>query len=133
MANVTDPIADMLTRLRNGQRAKHQFVRVPGSKMKLAIAEILKKYGYVAEVKWRDEGAQGAIDIELKYDRDDRPLITNIQRVSKSSRRVYVGVNDVPQVLNGLGISILSTSRGVLSDREAKAQNVGGELVCTVY
>ena len=133
MANVTDPIADLLTRVRNGQQAKHQFVRVPGSKMKLAIAEILKKYGYIENVKWRDEGAQGAIDIELKYDRDGKPLITNLKRVSKPSRRVYVGVNDVPPVLNGLGISILSTSKGVISDREAKAQNVGGELVCTVY
>ena len=133
MANVTDPVADLLTRLRNAQQAKHQFVRVPGSKMKLAIAEILKKYGYVESVKWRDEGPQGAIDIELRYDRDSRPMITNLKRISKPSRRVYVGAGEVPPVLNGMGISILSTSKGVISDREAKAQNVGGELVCSVY
>lgn len=133
MSNITDPIADMLTRIRNGQHAKHQFVRVPGSKMKLAVAEILKKYGYIENVKWRDEGPQGAIDVELKYDRDDKAIITNIKRVSKPSRRVYVGSQEIPPVLNGLGISILSTSKGIVSDREAKAQNVGGELICTVY
>ncbi len=133
MSKITDPIADMLTRIRNGQQAKHASVRIPGSKMKLAIAEILKKYGYIESVTWRDEGPQGQIDVELRYDKDKLPMIKNITRVSRSSRRVYVGVGEIPKVLNGLGISVLSTSKGVISDRDAKAQHVGGEIICTVY
>ncbi len=133
MSKITDPIADMLTRIRNGQQAKHAHVRIPGSKMKLAIAEILQKYGYIESVAWRDEGPQGQIDVALRYDKDKMPMIKNITRVSKSSRRVYVGVGNIPKVLNGLGISIISTSKGVVSDREARAQNMGGEIICSVY
>lgn len=133
MAVIQDPIADMLTRIRNGQMAGHASLTLPGSKMKLAIAKILSQYGYVGEVEWLDEGYQGAIRIELKYDERNRPLIKNLTRISKPSRRQYVGVDEIPQVLNGLGLAILSTSRGVLADREARAAKVGGELVCTVY
>ena len=133
MAVLQDPIADMLTRIRNGQLAGHASTTVPGSKMKLAIAKILSQYGYVGEVQWLDEGPQGAISIELRYDENNRPLIRHLQRVSKPSRRQYVGVDEIPPVLNGLGLAILSTSRGLLADREARAEKVGGELVCTVY
>ncbi len=133
MANVTDPIADMLTRIRNGQLARHAQVVLPGSKIKLAIANILSEVGYVGEVRWSDEGPQGQISIGLKYDRDDAPMIRNLKRVSKPSRRVYVGAQDIEPVLNGLGVAILSTSKGVITDRDARAANVGGELLCTVY
>jgi small subunit ribosomal protein S8 len=133
MAVTHDPIADMLSRIRNAQMARHASVEIPGSKMKLAIAEILSQYGYVGDVAWSDEGPQGKIFISLKYDADDEPMIKKMQRVSKPSRRRYVGVDEIPPVLNGLGVMILSTSRGVLSDREARAENVGGELVCSVY
>ena len=133
MSKSTDPISDLLTAIRNGQSARHGVVRVPASKVKLAIAQQLSKFGYVGDVKKVDEGPQGLVEIELRYDNDGRALITNIQRESKPSRRVYVGVGEIPRVLNGLGLAILSTSRGVISDREAKANNVGGEILCTVY
>lgn len=133
MGMVTDPIADMLTRIRNGQMAQHAQVEMPGSKQKLAIAKILEQYGYVGDVTWSDEGHQGTLRIGLKYDRNGTPLIRSLKRISKPSRRQYVGVSEIPKVLNGLGIAILSTSHGVIADREARAANVGGEIVCTVY
>lgn len=133
MSNVTDPIADMLTRIRNAQIARHAQVVLPGSKIKLAIAKILSEVGYVGEVRWSDEGYQGHIEIDLKYDREDAPMIRNLKRVSKPSRRVYVGAQEIEPVLNGLGLAILSTSKGVLSDKDARAANLGGELLCTVY
>lgn len=133
MAVIQDPIADMLTRIRNGQLAGHASVTIPGSKVKLAIAQILSQYGYVGDVEWRDEGYQGVLEVALRYDEQNRPLIRKLQRVSKPSLRQYVGVDEIPKVLNGLGLAVLSTSRGVLADREARAQNVGGELLCTVY
>lgn len=133
MANVTDPIADMLTRIRNAQLARHAQVVLPGSKVKQAIANILSELGYVGEVRWIDEGPQGKIEIDMKYDRDDAPMIRNLKRVSKPSRRVYVGAKEIEPVLNGLGVAILSTSKGVITDRDARAANVGGELLCTVY
>jgi small subunit ribosomal protein S8 len=133
MAVIQDPIADMLTRIRNGQHAQHAQVIVPGSKLKLAIAKILSQYGYVSDVEWIDEGPQGAVRIGLKYDNNGRGLIRKIQRVSKPSRRRYVGAGDIAPVLNGLGLAVLSTSRGVIADREARAENIGGELLCTVY
>jgi small subunit ribosomal protein S8 len=123
----------MLSRVRNAQLARHASVTIPGSKMKLAIGKILSQYGYVGEVEWIDEGPQGLIRIGLKYDADGEPMIRKLQRVSKPSRRQYVGVDEIPPVLNGLGVMIMSTSRGVISDREARAENVGGELVCSVY
>lgn len=131
--NTSDPIADMLTRIRNGLTARHKEVVVPGSKVKLAVAKILEKYGYVSGVEWSDEGPQGAITITLGYDREDDPLIRNVRRWSKPSRRVYVGVDEIPEVLNGLGLAILSTSKGVLTGKEARAANVGGEILCSVY
>ena len=133
MNTTNDPIADMLTRLRNAQLARHARVEMPGSKMKLAIARILQTRGYVGEVTWSDEGPQGSLAIELRSDRGDDPLIRCVKRESRPARRVYVGVNEIPKVLNGLGVAILSTSKGVLSDDEARAAKVGGELLCTVY
>jgi small subunit ribosomal protein S8 len=133
MGVVQDPIADLLTRIRNGQMAGHAEVVVPASKIKFEIAKILKNYGYVADVSRIDEGPQGTIAITLKYDRNNEAVIRDLKRVSKPSRRVYVRVDEIPQVLNGLGVAILSTSKGVLGDREARAANVGGELLCTVY
>lgn len=129
----TDPIADLLTRIRNAQLARHAELVMPGSKLKLAIAQILSKQGYVGEVSWIEEAPQGKLRIALKYDENDQPIIRNIKRISKPSRRVYVQVGDIPSVLNGLGISILSTSRGVITGGEAQALNVGGELLCSVY
>lgn len=133
MANVADPISDFLTRIRNAQMADFAHVVIPGSKMKLEMAKILERTGYVGEVQWSDEGPQGKIDITLKYDQDEKPMITSLKRVSKPSRRVYVGVDEIPKVLNGLGIAVLSTSRGVMTDKEARAANVGGEWVCSIY
>jgi small subunit ribosomal protein S8 len=133
MAVIQDPIADMLTRIRNAQGAKHASCEMPGSKLKLAVAKILSQYGYVGDVEWLDEGPQGAVRIGLRYDNDGVPLIRKLQRISKPSRRRYVGAGQIPPVLNGLGLAVLSTSRGVISDREARAENIGGELLCTVY
>lgn len=133
MFNTSDPIADLLTRIRNGQMAEHAKVTIPGSKIKFAISQILEKYGYIKSTTWVDEGYQGQIVVELGYDSKNVPLIREIKRISKPSRRVYVGVDEIPQVLNGLGLAMLSTSKGVISGREAKAANLGGELLCTVY
>lgn len=133
MAFVNDPIADLLTRIRNAQTARHADVVLPGSKIKLEVAKRLAQYGYVESVQWIEEGYQGQIRIVLKYDNNNEPIIRELRRISKPSRRIYVGVQDIPQVLNGLGIAILSTSRGVMSDREARANHIGGELLCSVY
>ncbi len=133
MAKVTDPISDLLTRVRNGQMARHAQVSIPGSKMKFEMTKILSQTGYVESTQWLDEGPQGTIRVKLRYDSNNKPIIRSIKRVSKPSRRVYVGVSEIPEVLNGLGISILSTSRGLLTDRQARAANVGGELLCSVY
>ena len=133
MANTSDPISDFLTRLRNAQTAQHVKVSMPGSKMRLGLAEILQRHGYVSSAAWRAEGPQGFVDIELRYDDDNRPMIMSLKRVSKPSRRVYVRTDEIPEVLNGLGIAILSTSKGLLTDKEARAAQVGGELLCEIY
>jgi small subunit ribosomal protein S8 len=133
MAYTTDPIADLLARIRNAQLANHAHVVLPASNVKLAIAKLLSTYGYVKAVDVIEEKPQNKIRIELAYDDKQLPMIKEIKRVSKPSRRVYVGAQEIPRVLNGLGVAILSTSKGVLSDREARAAHVGGELLCTVY
>lgn len=125
---MVDPIADMLARLRNAHQALHQKVAVPRSKMKLAICEILKSEGYIQDYS----AAERDITVELKYE-GGTALIAGMKRVSKPGRRVYVGASDIPSVQNGLGICVLSTSRGVLAGGEAKAQNVGGELLFEVW
>ena len=133
MFTTSDPIADLLTRIRNAQLAKLAEAHVPGSKIKLAVAKILADHGYIKSASWSDEGPQGTIVIELAYDSKNKGLITSLKRISKPSRRVYVGVGEIPEVLNGLGLAVLSTSKGVISGKQARTANVGGELICTVY
>jgi small subunit ribosomal protein S8 len=132
---VNDPVGDMLTRLRNASRARHDKVVIPHSKLKLEVIKVLKDEGYLGEyvVHTQDGSPQSELTVQLKYGPDRAPAITGIRRVSKPGLRRYVGVNDIPQVLGGMGISILSTSRGILVDSEARKQKVGGELLCTVY
>lgn len=130
---VSDPIADMLTRIRNGLKAKFPKVDVPASKLKLEIARILKDEGYILNYKIVDEGSHKAIRVYLKYSETGQPAITNLERVSKPGCRVYVGCREIPKVLGGLGISILTTPKGVMTGKEARRQNVGGELLCKVY
>ncbi|WP_022660825.1 30S ribosomal protein S8 [Paucidesulfovibrio longus] len=126
--SVVDPISDMLSRVRNAYAAYHKGVDIPTSKMKQAIAGILKDQGYVSDFTVDEKN----INIQLKYS-DGKPLISGLRKVSKPGRRVYVGASDIPQVQNGLGICILSTSRGVLEGAQARAENVGGELLCEIW
>jgi small subunit ribosomal protein S8 len=126
-----DPIADMLTRIRNAQRADKQSVTMPSSKLKVAIARVLKDEGYIEQFAVREADNKAQLDIELKY-YAGRPVIERIERVSKPGLRIYKGVNDIPQVMHGLGIAIVSTSHGVMTDRKARAQGIGGELLCYV-
>jgi small subunit ribosomal protein S8 len=129
----TDPIGDMLTRIRNASSARHEKVLVPRSRLKIRIAEVLKEEGFIKDFTVHQDGAQGAITILLKYSADREPAISDIKRVSKPGLRRYVPNDSIPRVLNGMGIAILSTSKGVMADREARKQKVGGELICTVW
>jgi small subunit ribosomal protein S8 len=130
----TDPIGDMLTRVRNASSARHEKVLVPASNLKARIAEVLKAEGFILDfVLHKDDSHQGAITILLKYGQDREPAISDIKRVSKPGLRRYVDTGQIPRVLNGMGIAILSTSKGVMVDREARKQKVGGELICTVW
>ncbi len=131
---IYDPIADLLTRLRNGVRAKHNRVIIePLSKIKLGILEILKKEGFIEDYKVISKERGGKCEVVLKYDEGGTPLISDLQRVSKPSRRVYVGKDKIPWVKNGLGIAIVSTSQGLMTDREARRKGVGGELLLIVW
>jgi small subunit ribosomal protein S8 len=130
----TDPVGDMLTRIRNASSARHEKVLVPASRLKLRIAEVLRDEGFIKDfVVHKDDKKQGAITIVLKYSTDREPAISDIKRVSKPGLRRYVATGNIPRVLNGMGIAILSTSRGLMVDREARKQKVGGELICTVW
>jgi small subunit ribosomal protein S8 len=129
----TDPIGDMLTRIRNASSARHEKVLVPKSRLKIRIAEVLKDEGFIKDFVVHQDGVQGAISILLKYSADREPAISDIKRVSKPGLRRYVPTGSIPRVLNGMGIAILSTSKGVMADREARKQKVGGELICTVW
>jgi small subunit ribosomal protein S8 len=129
---MTDPIADMLTRLRNAGQAGHRWADMPVSKLKVEIARILKENHYVFDFKVLDDGRHGVLRVYLKY-HEGQPIIRHLERVSKPGRRQYVGAGDVPRVRNGLGMAILSTSRGVLSDRGARKEGVGGELLALVW
>lgn len=128
----SDPVADMLTRIRNATRVRAREVQMPASNLKLGIAKVLQQEGYVTGVDRIDNGRDGVLRIHLKYGPFGEPVISDIKRESKAGRRDYRGVRDLPRVLNGLGIAIVSTSQGVLSDRECKERNIGGELICTV-
>ncbi len=132
MSAVTDPIADMLTRIRNGIQARHPRVDMPSSKLKAEVARILKEEGYIGNYKVADEGKKKVLKVFLKYGNDGASAIAHLDRVSKPGRRVYVGMNGVPRVLGGLGVSILTTPRGVLTGKAARKAGVGGEVLCTV-
>ena len=131
--NTTDPIADMLTRIRNANSAKHKTVDVPNSKMKTAIAEILFKEGYIKSFELINDETQGIIRITLKYDEKGTRVIDGIKRISKPGLRVYAGKEELPRVLNGLGIAIISTSKGLKTDKEAREAGIGGEVLAYIW
>lgn len=130
---LNDPVADMLTRVRNAQQAGHRRVDMPISKLKVQIARILTENHFIQAFKVLDDGHHGVLRLYLKYTEEDRPVIRSLERVSKPGRREYVGKDGIPWVRAGMGIAILSTSRGVLTDREARAEGVGGEVLARVY
>ncbi len=129
----TDPIADMLTRVRNAINARHPKVDVPASKLKTEIARVLKEEGYIANYKVAEEGAKKTIKIYLKYGTNNAPVISTIERVSRPGCRVYVGQREIPRVLGGLGINILTTPRGVMTGRDAHRERTGGEILCRIW
>ena len=130
---MTDPIADMLTRIRNASNAKHNKVKIPSSNIKRAIAAILLEEGYINKVEYIEDSKQGMLEITLKYDEDKMKVISGIKRISKPGLRIYASKEEIPKVLNGLGIAIMSTSKGVMTDRNARKTNVGGEVLCYVW
>ena len=126
---MTDPIADMFTRIRNGGKAKFDKVEMPSSNAKVNIAKILKDSGYIKDFSISEDNKQGILHVCLKYDAENISVFTEIKRISKPSRRVYVNKNKIPQIKNGLGIAIISTSKGILTDKDAREQNIGGEVI----
>lgn len=130
---ITDPVADMLTRIRNANTAKHESVDVPASNLKKAIAKILLDEGYIKSYEIVEDGTQGIIRIQLKYLAGKEKVISGLRRVSKPGLRVYAGADELPQVLRGLGIAIISTSKGIMTDKKARAQHVGGEVLAFVW
>ena len=132
MSAISDPVADYLTRIRNAQKARHPYTDVPASKLKRAMTQILMDKGYVKNYLNVDDGKQGLIRIYLKYERGGRPVIQELKRVSKPGLRRYAGADALPRVMNGLGIAILSTSQGVMTDKEARRAGIGGEVLATV-
>lgn len=130
---MSDPIADMLTRIRNANMVRHEKLEVPASNLKKEIAEILKREGFIRDVEYVEDSKQGIIRIFLKYGQDNERVINGLKRISKPGLRVYAKSNEVPKVLNGLGVALVSTSQGVLTDKEARAKQVGGEVVAYVW
>jgi small subunit ribosomal protein S8 len=130
---MTDPIADMLTRIRNGLSAKHSSVEMPLSKMKLEIAKIMKNEGFVKNYKVNQDDKQGMLKVMLKYDENETSAICEVKRVSKPGRRVYTDVDSIPKIKNGLGVAVISTSKGILTDKQARNENVGGEVLCYIW
>lgn len=130
---MTDPIADFLTRIRNANDAKHATVEIPASNLKKEMANILKEEGFVRDVQFRDDSPQGSILITLKYGPDGEHVIGGLKRISKPGLRIYAKANEVPKVLNGLGIALVSTSEGVVTDKTARARNIGGEVLAYVW
>nr|5NJT_H Chain H, 30S ribosomal protein S8 [Bacillus subtilis subsp. subtilis str. 168]6HTQ_h Chain h, 30S ribosomal protein S8 [Bacillus subtilis subsp. subtilis str. 168] len=130
---MTDPIADMLTRIRNANMVRHEKLEIPASKLKREIAEILKREGFIRDVEFVEDSKQGIIRVFLKYGQNNERVITGLKRISKPGLRVYAKSNEVPRVLNGLGIAIISTSQGVLTDKEARAKQAGGEVLAYVW
>jgi small subunit ribosomal protein S8 len=131
--SMSDPVADLLTRIRNAQRAGLEEITLPKSTLKQRICEVLRDEGFVREVTAKVDGVQGSLTVVLKYDDEKRPAISEIKRQSKPGLRRYVKHTDIPKVMNGLGIAIISTSKGVITDREARKQHLGGELIATVW
>lgn len=129
--SMTDPIADLLTRLRNGQKARKVSVSVPGSRIKRAVLQVLKDEGYIEDFSEVEEGGKPVLSVTLKY-HNGQPVIATLQRVSRPGLRVYRAMDDLPKVLGGLGVAVVSTSQGVMSDREARRRGQGGEVICTV-
>ena len=129
--SMTDPISDMLTRIRNGQKARKTHVSIPASTVKTAVANVLKDEGYITDFETSGEGAAKTLKVELKYF-EGKPVIEKVERVSKPGLRIYRGKDELPKVLGGLGVAIISTSKGVMSDRQAREQGVGGEVICVV-
>lgn len=130
---MTDPVADLLTRIRNAGMAKHQKLDIPSSTLKVAVTTVLRDLGYIKNYKLISDDKQGVLRVYLKFDEDNRHVIHEIRRVSTPGRRVYVGKDEIPQVKNGLGCAILSTSKGVMGDTAARQAQVGGEIICTVW
>lgn len=130
---MTDPIADMLTRIRNAVAAKHTRVDIPGSKLKMEVARILKEEGYINSFSTKGEGIKYMIRVFLRYDAKGTSSITHLARVSRPGRRVYVGSSEIPKVLGGYGVNIVSTSKGLMSGKRAKAENIGGEILAEIY
>lgn len=130
---ITDPIADMLTRIRNANNVKHKSVEIPASNMKKTLAEILLNEGFIKSYEVIEDNKQGIVKVELKYGQNNEKVITGLKRISKPGLRVYVKGNDIPRVLGGLGIAIISTSNGIVTDKEARKLGVGGEVVCYVW
>jgi len=130
---MTDPIADMLTRVRNANQMRYEQVSMPKSKIKVEIAKILKEEGFIKDFKVIDEGVQGSIKLELKYGRNNERVITGLKRISKPGLRVYAKTNEVPKVLSGLGIAIISTSKGLMTDRKCRQEQTGGEVIAYVW
>jgi small subunit ribosomal protein S8 len=131
--SLTDPVADFLARIRNAIKARHQKVDVPASKLKLEIARILKEEGYVANYKAVEENGHKLVRVYLKYGSDNEAAISNLARISRPGCRVYVGRNEIPRVLGGMGINILTTPRGVMTGRQARKEGVGGEILCEIW
>lgn len=129
----SDPISDMLTRIRNGLAARHHKVDIPGSKVKIEIARILKEQGYVANYRVANDDKKQTVKVYLKYRPDRSPVISELKRISKPGRRVYADSNNIPRIIGGMGVCIMTTSKGVMTGKEAGKQGVGGEVLCTVY
>ncbi|MDD2509606.1 MAG: 30S ribosomal protein S8 [Syntrophomonas sp.] len=130
---MTDPVADLLTRIRNGNMVMHETVEVPGSRIKLSIAQIMQEEGYIKDYEFVEDGKQGIIRIYLKYGPDKKKVITGIKRISKPGLRVYVKKDEIPRVLGGLGTAVISTSKGLMTDKKARKEGLGGEVVCYIW
>jgi len=131
--SMSDPIADMLTRIRNAGKAKHNSVDIPGSNLKVNLARVLKNEGFIKNYKFIKDSKQGVLRVYLRYDKDNQSAFLGLKRISKPSRRKYVKGREIRPVLNGMGISILSTSAGIMADKEARKLNVGGEILCNIW
>lgn len=130
---VVDPISDLLTRIRNANLVFHERLEVPGSKLKRSLVEILKSEGYIRDFEWVEDGKQGALRVHLKYGPGKTRVLSGLKRISRPGLRIYAKKDDIPRVLGGLGIAILSTSKGIMTDRDARRQGVGGEVLCYVW